>query len=122
MKVSAPLIRLLVVCVWCASACHADKARESFVPSGPFARVLVDSVGAVQLNGHSISVAELTDSLRAIKPSGGAVLYSRRPMGDPNPMQAPVMKQVMDAIIGAGLPVRLLSPDSLMLPDAALRR
>jgi len=98
-------------------------SKETYVATGPLARVLIDSTGIILLNAQPISPAALADSLQALHAAGGAVLYTRRPYSpEPNPSQAGVVKDVLAAIVKAELPVRLLHPDSLSLPDSLLRK
>jgi hypothetical protein len=98
-------------------------SKEAYVATGPLARVLIDSTGTILLNAQPISASVLADSLKALQVAGGAVLYSRRPYSpEPTPSQAGVMRDVLAAIVSAKLPVRLLHPDSLSLPDSLLRK
>jgi hypothetical protein len=98
-------------------------ADNAYVATGPLARVLVDSAGAVFLNSHRISQSALADSFQALNAAGGAVIYSRRPYSPhPTAGQDTVVKQVLAAIVNAKLPVRLVHPDSLALPDSVLRK
>jgi hypothetical protein len=103
--------------------CQGSKAPDGYSPTGPLARVLVDSAGDVRLNGRAISLVALAESLRALQPLGGAVLYARVPYGpEPNAAQDPVVAQVLGTVGELRLPIRLLHPDSLQLPDLVLRR
>jgi len=98
-------------------------SKDTYVATGPLARVLVDSSGTILLNAQPISASVLADSLQVLHAAGGAVLYSRRPYSpEPSPSQAGVVKDVLAAIVSAKLPVRLLHPDSLSLPDSLLRK
>jgi len=95
-------------------ACSRGNASADYHPTGPLLRVLVDSAGGVQLNGHATTVAALAESLRAAKPLGGAMIYSRaNPDAAPTAAQDPVTKQVLDAAVAARLPIRLVRPESL---------
>jgi hypothetical protein len=115
---TASLIATVISLAGCGTT-----AKEAYVATGPLARVLVDSSGAIFLNARPISRPALVESLQALHAAGGAVIYSRRPYSaDPIPAQAAVVKDVMTAIINAKLPVRLIHPDSLSLPDSLLRR
>jgi hypothetical protein len=103
------------------AACRRD--NNGYMATGPLARVLVDSVGGVHFNSQPITIAALTDSLRELQAVGGAVVYSRTPAGvEPNAQQSPVVDHILNTITGLRLPVRLVRPDSLLLPDSVLRR
>jgi hypothetical protein len=83
-------------------------------PSGPLSRILVDSAGAIILNGRVVDSAMLGDSLRAVAAAHGGIVYSRaNPDRDPSPAQAPASHQVMALIVANKLPVRLTRPESL---------
>jgi hypothetical protein len=119
-----PHFRILITAGMVAlAACGTDRGRGSHVPVGPLARVLIDSSGGIELNAHSISLTALADSLRLLEFHGGAVVYSRAPAAaEPTAAQSAIVKQVLSAVTDIGLPIRLVRPDSLMLPDSVLRK
>ena len=105
---------LILVAAVLVGACGQRDAGRGRAPTGPMARVLVDSLGGVRLNGHAATLAELADSLRDVRARDGAVIYSREaPDREPPPAQASTVHQVMRLIIDARLPVRLVRPESL---------
>jgi hypothetical protein len=119
----AHLRSCLVTVAIALTGCSRARDAQPYVATGPLARVLVDSAGAVHLNGHLIDLAALADSLRSLQTTNGAVLYSRTPFqSEPNASQSSVVHQVLKDIVALRLPVRLLHPDSLMLPDSVLRK
>jgi hypothetical protein len=113
---------LLIASAVFVAGCGGGDAADSHSPTGPLARVLVDSAGGVQLDGRPITLLALADSLRALQPLGGAVLYSRTPPDrEPNAAQEAAMRQVLRTVGDLRLPIRLLPPDSLQSPDSLLR-
>ena len=114
---------MCAVMVFGLAACGADASRARHAPVGPLARVLIDSSGGVWLNARPISLTALADSLRLLKFRGGAVVYSRTPLAaQPTAAQSPIVEQVLSAVTDIGLSIRLVRPDSLMLPDSVLRK
>jgi hypothetical protein len=104
----------LVLSALLLSGCSQKEAPADGTPTGPIARVLLDSAGGILLNGRATTVAALTDSLRVLATQSGGVIYSRTPADrEPSPVQAAVMRQVLDAIMAARLPVQLVRPESL---------
>lgn len=95
-------------------ACGRSEAPPRGAPAGPLARVVVDSAGAVTLNGRPTTAAALADSLRALATEDGGIVYSRTGADrEPSPAQVVVVRQVLDAIMAARLPVQLVPPESL---------
>src|SRR5690242_18517960 len=105
--------KLLVAFALIVAACDRGKSAYDG-PPGPIARVFVDSVGAVTLNGNPVDSTTLADSLRALSVARGGLIYSRaNPDREPNPNQDRSMRRVMTEILNNKLPVRLVRPESL---------
>jgi hypothetical protein len=97
-----------------AVACGRQDAGASGAPSGPLARVLVDSAGGVHLNGRRSTIAALGESLRVVQAQGGGVVYAREaPDREPPAAQANAIRGVLAAITTLRLPVRLAPAESL---------
>jgi biopolymer transport protein ExbD len=73
------------------------------------ARVKVDRAGTIFLNGRPVSLEELREEFSRLKGAHGAVWYTRDdPAGEPPPQAL----KVIDAIIEARLPVKLVADDN----------
>lgn len=76
---------------------------------GPVAKVSVAESGEISLDGRHVSIQELRQAFRILHEEQGAVWYYRA-----NPREDPpaVAMEVIQAIVDAGLPVRLATkPD-----------
>jgi hypothetical protein len=88
----------------------ADQTRKG-EPSQQFAeiaKVKVDRTGTIYLNGKSVTIDALKQEFARLKHGNGAVWYYREnPQGDPPPQAMAVVQ----AIVDAQLPVRLMERD-----------
>lgn len=107
---------LLVSLVFLGIGCGKDaeqqagQAEERNMVQGAaaIAKVKVDRAGAIFLNGKTVTLEELRNEFARLKEAGGTVWYFREdPQGEP-PAQA---MAVIQAIVDAQLPVRLLEKD-----------
>jgi biopolymer transport protein ExbD len=72
------------------------------------AKVKVDQAGTIYLNGRIVKIEQLRQEFARLKQANGAVWYYRQnPEGEPPPQAMAVIQ----AIIDASLPVRLLERD-----------
>ncbi len=72
------------------------------------AKVKVDRVGTIYLNGKTVNIEELKQEFARLKQSKGAVWYYRdNPQGEPSAQAMAVIQAVIDA----QLPVKLLDKD-----------
>ena len=96
------------------SACDRPDTSEYRGPTGPLARVLVDSAGGVRLNGRAVTLAELADTFRVVGRDSGGVIYAREaPDRAPPPAQDSTIRGVLQLITRFRLPVQLVRPESL---------
>jgi len=90
-----------------ATALQGKEQRE--MPSQPeIARVKVTASGEITLNGRPVSLEELKREFARLKRAGGTVWYHRaNPAGEPTPEAM----AVIDAVVAAGLPIKLVERD-----------
>ena len=107
---------ILVSVVFCGVGCERgpEQRAESTQEQGAvpefaeIAKVKVDQAGTMYLNGKTVTIEELKQEFARLKQANGAVWYYREnPQGEP-PAQA---MAVIQAVIDAKLPVRLLEKD-----------
>jgi len=96
LKACAGLLLLAVLAL-----APASRAEE---PAAPVAKISITRDGAVSLDGHPISPADLKDPLARLAERKGEVWYYRENAGADPPPEA---MAVIQAIIDAHLPVRL---------------
>ena len=92
---------LTISVLWLASAIALGNATSEGCPDSA-ARIYVDSTGVVTVNGQVASVADLSETLSALKPRPTEVCYSR--VNAPGEPPAEVMA-VIKAIMALRVPV-----------------
>ncbi|MGH7370762.1 MAG: hypothetical protein ACREJK_02820 [Candidatus Methylomirabilales bacterium] len=81
---------------------------ESSQQFGEIAKVKVNRTGTIYLNGKVVTIEALQQEFARLKQGNGAVWYYREnPQGEPSPQAMAVIQ----AIIDASLPVRLMERD-----------
>jgi hypothetical protein len=111
-----PLMRVFLVAVilWGAGS-QGDRAGagqprggSEVQRFGEIAKVKVDSAGVIYLNGTLVTIEALKQEFARLKQVNGAVWYYREnPQGQPTPQAMAVIQ----AIIDAKLPVKVLERD-----------
>ena len=98
----ARIIGVIFVLAAMASCTSPSKPRTD---SGPVAKVFVQLDGTILLNGQPTTLENLKKEFVTLKSQNGSVWYSRaNPEGEPPPHAM----EVIQAVVDAGLPVRLL--------------
>ncbi len=82
--------------------------RDMTQESAEIAKVKVDRGGTIYLNGKTVSIEELKQEFGRLKQTNGTVWYFRENSQGEPPAQA---LAVIQAIVDAKLPVRLLEKD-----------
>ena len=88
----------------------AERAREGEFSQqfGEIAKVKMNQTGAIYLNGKVVTIEVLKQEFARLKQGNGAVWYYREnPQGEPPPQAMAVIQ----AIIDANLPVRVMERD-----------
>ena len=107
------LIAFVLLASGCTSGSDqpADQPQTQPEPTA-IAKVKVDRAGTIFLDGTEVTVDELKQAFARLKQEGGAVWYYREdPQGEPMPETAAVVEAVLNAVIAAELPIRLLEED-----------
>lgn len=88
----------------------APGTAETIPEAGPVAKVIVYRTGRLSLDGKPATLVEIKKRFTELKAKGGSVLYFRE---DPNAADPPPEAMaVIEAVVAAGLPIRLSSrPD-----------
>ena len=110
------VLSVVVVLLLCLLGCEGRsdqpeaKTREQgrVGQSSEIAKVKVTRTGAIYLNGKGVTMGELKEEFARLTQVNGAVRYHREnPQGEPPPEALAVIQ----AIIDAKLPVKLLEKD-----------
>jgi hypothetical protein len=100
------MLRTILAALLCAPMC-VSFAQEK--PAQPVLKVAVMADGRIAVNGAPATMQSLRESLKKLSQQKGLVWYYREEANKEGP---PVVKQVVQAIIDARLPVRFSSrPD-----------
>ena len=105
----ALLLAVVLLASGCASGSDqpAEQTQEQPDPTA-IAKVKVDRSGTIYLDGTAVTLDELHQAFARLKQDGGAVWYYREdPEGEPPPQAMDVMQAVVDA----QLPIRLMEED-----------
>ena len=93
---------------WFVEAAERVREGESSQQFGEIAKVKVNQAGTIYLNGKVVTIESLKQEFARLKQGNGAVWYYREnPRGEPPPQAMAVIQ----AIIDANLPVRLMERD-----------
>jgi len=93
---------------WFVEAAERAREGESSQQFGEIAKVKVNRTGTIYLNGKVVTIEALKQEFARLKQGNGAVWYYREnPQGEPPPQAMAVIQ----AIIDAHLPVRLMERD-----------
>lgn len=107
----AALIAFVLLASRCTPAADqpADQEQEQGTPEPtPIAKVKVDRLGTIYLDGNEVSLEELKQAFARLKEVDGAVWYHREnPEGEPPPQAM----AVVEAVVEAHLPIRLMEED-----------
>ncbi len=107
----ATLIAFMLLASSCTSGSdqQADQEQEQAPPEPTIiAKVKVDRLGTIYLNGNEVTLEELKQAFARLKEEGGAVWYYREnPEGEPPPQAMAVIVAVGEAQV----PIRLMEED-----------
>jgi len=93
---------------WPVEAAEQAREGESSQQFGEIAKVKVNQTGTIYLNGKVVTIEALKQEFARLKQGNGAVWYYREnPQGEPPPQAMAVIQ----AIIDANLPVRVMERD-----------
>jgi len=98
---SVSIALILIGCVGCAS--------KKFPDSDTVTRIKVAQNGAIVMNGNAASLEDVKKNFERLKANKGRVRYFRENPQDDPPSEA---KLVMQAIVDAGLPVKLCTSEA----------
>ena len=93
---------------WPVEAAERTRERDTAQQFAEVSKVKVDRAGTIYLNGKIVTIEALKQECARLKHANGAVWYYREnPQGEPPPQAMAVIQ----AIIDANLPVRVMERD-----------
>lgn len=93
---------------WRVEAAERTGDRGTAQQFAEISKVKVDRSGAIYLNGRIVTIEALKEEFARLKSGNGAVWYYREnPQGEPPPQAMTVIQ----AIVDAQLPVRMMERD-----------
>ncbi len=96
-------VSIALILIGCAGC-----ANKKFPDSATVTRIKIAQNGAIVVNGNAASLEDLKKNLEQLKANKGRVRYFREnPQGEP----PPEAMRVMQAIVDAGLPLKLCTSE-----------